>query len=67
MINTVRVAYDRTPKTTTVAVFSSATDANYLTAAKAKVAEVADRLAYIEVEEWYSERKIKSCNKVPAI
>lgn len=67
MFNTIRITFDRTQKTATVAVFSDFNDADYLAKARAKVAEVGNRLEKIEVEEWYNERKMKSSKVVESI
>jgi hypothetical protein len=67
MFNTIRVRFDRTKSGATSFVFSDANNPEYLAEARAKVAELGDRVDSIEIEEWYSERKIKSSKLVDTI
>lgn len=64
MINTIRVYTNKTQTTVTCAVFSDTISADYKARAIEAVTRAGDTLHKIEVEEWYSETKIKSCKTV---
>jgi len=64
MINTIRVHFDKKTGTNSVFVFSDANTNDYAAAAVKKAEELGGRAFKVEVQQWYSDSKIKSCDTV---